>query len=69
MKNAQYLSHYVNACQNHTEVLLPSRMAIIKKTYNNKCYTENRLVVTLGRGGEWVKWVKVGKRYKIPHIK
>lgn len=31
--------------------------------------TENRLVVAMGWGWEWAKWVKVVKRYKIPVIK
>lgn len=31
--------------------------------------TKNRLVVARGREREWVKWVKGGKRYKVPVIK
>ena len=42
-----------------------------KHTYKEKqktepTDTENRLVVATGRGGGWVKWVKVAKSYKLP---
>lgn len=65
MKNAQYLSHYVNACQNHTEVLLQTHW----DGNNKKRHTITSVIQRTDWWLSWVKWVKVGKRYKIPHIK
>ena len=42
-----------------------------KKQKTELIDTEDRLVVAIGRGGggEWAKWVKGVKRYKLPLIR